>query len=98
MLQPLCSRTCLHLLQERRRSRKAATADILVAGFCLPKGLSPVLPIYLHAILTGAPRNHACCEVRTRIMLLTRARVRHLQAALRRFGRRPRMQSASSFL
>jgi hypothetical protein len=38
--------------QERRRSRK--DVDVLVAGFCLPKGLAPVLPIYLHAILTGA--------------------------------------------
>ncbi len=36
----------------RRRCRKTG-AEVLVAGFCLPKGLSPVLPIYLHALLSG---------------------------------------------
>ena len=38
--------------QARRRNR-TKEADTLIAGFCLPKGLSPVLPIYLQAVLTG---------------------------------------------
>jgi hypothetical protein len=38
--------------QARRRNR-TKEADTLVAGFCLPKGLAPVLPIYLQAVLTG---------------------------------------------
>jgi hypothetical protein len=38
--------------KERCRCRKTG-AEVLVAGFCLPKGLSPVLPIYLHALLSG---------------------------------------------
>jgi hypothetical protein len=42
--------TCTAAVQERRRSRKE---PVLVAGFCLQKGLAPVLPIYLQAILTG---------------------------------------------
>jgi hypothetical protein len=49
-----------HIVQERRRSRK--DGDVLVAGFCLPKGLAPVLPIYLHAILTGAPFDKLRCQ------------------------------------
>ncbi|CAD7699428.1 unnamed protein product, partial [Ostreobium quekettii] len=42
--------------KERRRRRGMATAGagpILVAGFCLPKALTPVLPIYLQGVLQG---------------------------------------------
>ena len=43
----------LQLGPQARRRNRTKEADTLIAGFCLPKGLSHVLPIYLQAVLTG---------------------------------------------
>jgi hypothetical protein len=31
------------------------SADLLLPGFCLPKGIQPILPIFRESILNGAP-------------------------------------------
>ena len=38
------------MAREKER-RKRAPGPLLVAGFCLPKALAPVLPIYLQGVL-----------------------------------------------
>ncbi|KAI3427088.1 hypothetical protein D9Q98_007027 [Chlorella vulgaris] len=42
--------------REKRQRTKAgrSTRELLVPGFCLPKALSPVLPIYLQGVLQGS--------------------------------------------
>jgi len=44
--------------KERRRARDKSSL-ILVSGFCLPKGLSPVIGIYLQGVLTGGADSRA---------------------------------------
>ena len=48
-----CAPAKLQLGPQTRRRNRTKEADTLIAGFCLPKGLSHVLPIYLQAVLTG---------------------------------------------
>ena len=43
-----------------RQAVRFAVADLkpesmLLPGFCLPKGISPILPIFRESILNGAP-------------------------------------------
>jgi len=45
--------------RQRRRARSDVAAPVLVAGFSLPKGLSPILPIYLAGVLTGGAEARA---------------------------------------
>lgn len=40
--------------KERRRARSDVDATVLVSGFCLPKGLAPVINVYLQGLLTGS--------------------------------------------
>ena len=37
----------------RRRLKASSSVDILVPGFCLPKALSPLVAVYLQAVLQG---------------------------------------------
>ncbi|KAK2076339.1 hypothetical protein QBZ16_000864 [Prototheca wickerhamii] len=40
--------------RRRRRERGLALTPLLIAGFCLPKAMGPLLPIYLQGILQGS--------------------------------------------
>jgi hypothetical protein len=39
---------------KEREKRKHHAAPLLIPGFCLPKALSPVLPVYLQGVLQGS--------------------------------------------
>lgn len=45
-----CLRDAVASARDMER-RKLTGGPLLIAGFCLPKGLSPVLPIYLQGVL-----------------------------------------------
>ena len=45
--------------KERRRAKSDVSAVVLVSGFCLAKGLAPVVNIYLQGILTGSAEARA---------------------------------------
>ena len=67
-VRPLKEAVATALEKERRKRRNAAVAAAsrgepapdwgkggpLLAGFCLPKALAPVLPIYLAGVLQGS--------------------------------------------
>lgn len=47
---------------KEKERRKRRPLPIRVAGFCLPKALQPVLPIFLQGVLQVRPhRNTSCC-------------------------------------
>ena len=47
---------------KEKERRKRRPLPIRVAGFCLPKALQPVLPIFLQGVLQVLPhRNTTCC-------------------------------------
>eukprot|EP00887_Chlorella_sp_A99_P001205 scaffold14.g1205.t1 len=48
-----CVREAVLTARDHQR-RKRRPGPLLVAGFCLPKALAPVLPIYLQGVLQGA--------------------------------------------
>ena len=60
----LLMRYFLHCLQTARdkERRKRKPGPLLLAGFCLPKALQPVLPIYLQGMLQVSGESFACFE------------------------------------
>jgi len=48
-------------VMELKDAAKGSTADLLLPGFCLPKGIQPILPIFRESILNGPPdlKEHA---------------------------------------
>ncbi|KAJ7561862.1 hypothetical protein O6H91_03G044500 [Diphasiastrum complanatum] len=48
------ARDAISTTRDRER-RKRKGGAILIPGFCLPKGLQPVLPIYLQGLMSGSP-------------------------------------------
>ena len=49
-----CVKDAVATAREKQRRRRRA-GELLVPGFCLPKALSPVLPIYLQVRLSHQP-------------------------------------------
>ena len=50
-----------------RQALRFASADLkedLLPGFCLPKGIAPLLPIFRESILNGAPGNDASLYIK----------------------------------
>ena len=47
-----CMRDAVQTARDKER-RKRKPGPLLLAGFCLPKALQPVLPIYLQVLLGG---------------------------------------------
>ena len=41
--------------EKRNQSQEDIVAEITLPGFCLPKGIQPILPIFRESILNGAP-------------------------------------------
>ena len=37
----------------RRRNRGAGVKDLLIPALCLPKGLAPIVQVYLQGVLVG---------------------------------------------
>lgn len=57
-----CLKEAVATAREKQR-RKRRAGELLVPGFCLPKALAPVLPIYLQVSLIYVPgsRQSAAC-------------------------------------
>lgn len=64
-LQTLSSEQQIAHVQDIRQAVRFAVSDLkgqeLLPGFCLPKGITPILPIFREAILNGLPeaKEHA---------------------------------------
>lgn len=64
-LQTLSSDQQIAHVQDIRQAVRFAVSDLkgqeLLPGFCLPKGITPILPIFREAILNGLPeaKEHA---------------------------------------
>ena len=42
-------------LKDKRNNQDSTNTEITLPGFCLPKGIQPILPIFRESILNGAP-------------------------------------------
>lgn len=64
-MQTLSSEQQIAHVQDIRQAVRFAVSDLkgqdLLPGFCLPKGITPILPIFREAILNGLPeaKEHA---------------------------------------
>ena len=43
------------VMELKDNNKGSPSADLLLPGFCLPKGIQPILPIFRESILNGAP-------------------------------------------
>ena len=42
-------------IRDKRNQKQESSAELTLPGFCLPKGIQPILPIFRESILNGAP-------------------------------------------
>ena len=42
-------------LKDKRNNQDSTNTEITLPGFCLPKGIQPILPIFRESILNGSP-------------------------------------------